>query len=352
MQASQGSLVERLGALPVEHGRLLCGLSMKDVYEQVRDTAMAAAKQKQNESSSRSQNLLRAYCRARLAMEELEQTASKYGVMPRALLVPHQLEPSDVADPVDKMDTLETALVPMTMSSSSTSLIRQALPIRTTKDGRFRPLALKSSPLIQEHEVVPPGVARGCAWVKSDLMYRTMSCASWLMHNTPLAVHCIWILLLLVTLYLLTRPQLLVRFAVWSSQHLVRVVTSSGAELLRELDKLLLEQSFQVVRPLTEAGPLALARKLFAAQPAIPVPDLKAIAEAAAVHATAALAAQGSTADAHTTAVSAAALALAEAVQHMPEVPDDPEISAPGCVGLGLLCVLILTLSKAGKLLV
>ena len=89
-QASQTAFVERLGALPVEHGRLLCGLSMRDVFEQVRESALVAAKQKQTETSSRSQNILRAYCRARLSLKVLEATASKYGVLPRTVLAQNQ----------------------------------------------------------------------------------------------------------------------------------------------------------------------------------------------------------------------------------------------------------------------
>ena len=84
--ASAATLIDRLGSMPVEHGRLLCGLSMKDVYEQARDSALQAARQKQSEASSRSQNLLRAYCKARLAVEELEQVAGKYGVAPRQVV--------------------------------------------------------------------------------------------------------------------------------------------------------------------------------------------------------------------------------------------------------------------------
>ena len=117
-QASQTALVERLGALPVEHGRHLCGLSMRDVFEQVREAALVAAKQKQMDSSSRSQNLLQAYCRARLALEELEATASNYGVLPRTVLAQNLSMPGDEETSAAARASGETALEALAATSS------------------------------------------------------------------------------------------------------------------------------------------------------------------------------------------------------------------------------------------
>ena len=251
---------------------------MKDVFEQVRDSALAAARQKQNESSSKSQNLLRAYCKARLAVEELEQVAEKYGLTPRQLAVPGPLKSDDGSCRAPQMnpETMETAIVPVTpvAPSSSTSLKGQSMRrIRTTKDGHFRPLALRSSPL---PTVARPGaesehdgpLGRGLAWVLEDLSMRAATILSWVVHGMPLCVHAFWLFALCTILYLLSRPQLLVRGVIYCTEHAFRIATSSGSELLLELDKALLESSSQAVAAVVEAtDPIAWAQRTLLVQP-------------------------------------------------------------------------------------
>ena len=252
---------------------------MKDVFEQVRDSALTAARQKQNESSSRSQNLLRAYCKVRLAVEELEQVAEKYGLTPRQLAGPGLPIPADASGPAPQMnpEETETAIVPVTPArapSSSTSLKAQSVPrIRTTKDGRFRPLAIRSSP---SPTVARPGaesehggpLGLGLAWVLEDLSLRATTILGWVVHGMPLCVHAFWLFALCTFVYLLSRPQLLVRGVIYCTEHAVRIATSSGSELLLELDKALLESSSQAVATIAEAAdPMAWAQRTLRAQP-------------------------------------------------------------------------------------
>ena len=357
---SSTTLLERLGSMPVEHGRNLCGLSMKDVFEQVRDTALAAAKQKQSESSSRSQNLLRAYCRARLALEELQSTASKYGVMPRTIPGPNPQDPSAAFDPSLQMDMPtfpEASIVPWTPSSTTSP--KPVMPCRTTKGGRFRPLAVRTAPLqdLKPQNEEPALAVRGFAWVQEDLAHRAMYCWAWALHRAPLCIHLLWIFALAAGLYLATRPQLLVRLAVWACEHTFRIATTSGSDLLWELDKLLLTRSHHLTRPVLEAKPLAWAWICFAARPANSLPDMRAVVEAAASQATAGISAQkleNASVELQAVAKAAASIAAAGAAQQVSSVaaiehaPDSP---APSGAGFGILLVVCLTLSKAGKLL-
>ena len=165
-QASQTALVERLGALPVEHGRHLCDL---------RDGAGIGGD-----------------------------------------------SPSGLGGDVEFFDL--SGLAPR--------------PTRTTKDGRFRPLALanKALPPLDPHDEASSPLARGFAWIWSDISHRLTTGLSWAVCRAPVLVHVLWFLTMLKVIYTLTRPLLLVRSVVWCSEHFLRIVTSSGAELLHELD--------------------------------------------------------------------------------------------------------------------
>ena len=123
---------------------------------------------------------------------------------------------------------------------------------------------------------------------------------------------------------------------------------------MHELNKLLLEQSYQLAHPVTEADPLAWAQTLFGARSAANVPDLSAAVEAAASQATAGLPWDSLPADLQAAAKSAASIAAAGAAQQLaPEfVAGSPPVGgAPAGSGLGLLLVFTISMAKAGKLL-
>ena len=350
---SAATLIERLGALPVEHGRCLMGLSMKDVFEQVRDSALAAARQKQNESSSKSQNLLRAYCKVRLAVEELEQVAEKYGLTPRQLAAPGPQMPDDANCLALQMnpETMETAIVPVTPMApcSSTSLKAQSLrKIRTTKDGHFRPLALRSSP---SPTVARPGAeieqngvfGCGLAWVLEDLSLRAATIIGWIVHGMPLCVHAFWLFALCTILYLLSRPQLLVRGVIYCTEHVFRIATSSGSELLLELDKALLESSSQAMTAVVEAAdPIAWAQRTLFVQPD-PITLLeKAVSDR--------LDLEGNSSHAEIAKV-AARIAVEEAKRQVSTSSSKVQANADSGSGILMGVFLALSAAKAGKFL-
>ena len=358
------ALIDRLGALPVEHGRSLCGLSMRDVYEQVRDSGLQAARQKQSEGSSKSQNLLRAYCKVRLALEELEQVAQKYGVTPRQLVAQPLPMACDAGDFSLQMipETSVTAVVPFyalgaPMPSSTTSPKVPAIRrCRTTKDGQSRPLAVRSAPLPAEilstqMAAADSLVGRGFAWIQYDLWCRASAGLAWMLHCAPLCAHAVWICAICVGFYLVSRPQLLVRFLVFCTEHAFRIATTSGSDLLYELDRVLLDQSTHVAKTLYEVDPIAWAHSTLFARPA----DFSALIEEAVSQATAKLTTGNNSHEDVTAAVKVAAkIAIDGAARQLSSEPVTTASPSEAPAGTGLVFLLIsaLTLAKAGKLLV
>ena len=76
------------------------------------------------------------------------------------------------------------------------------------------------------------------------------SMAVWAVVQIPLVIHLLWIMALLSGLYLLSRQRLMVRVGIADTSKVFDLVTSSGVELLRQLDELLL----------MHANPLSVAR--------------------------------------------------------------------------------------------
>ena len=334
---------------------------MKDVYEQARDSALQAARQKQSESSSRSQNLLRAYCKARLAIEELEQVAGKYGVAPRQVVAQDQPATAAAVGPDKQMNPEESEtmivpynpMAPSSLTSPKTPALRRC---RTTKDGHFRPLAVRTSPLPTDTPATAaaPGdslVARGLSWIKDDLGCRIGFGLAWMTHCAPLCAHAIWVLALCLFLYVVSRPQLLVRFLVFCTEHTVRVATTSGRELLHELDRVLLDQSAYVAKAVSEVDPITWAQNTLFARPA----DYTAIVENAVSQATAQLSASSSTGqvDATATAKVAAQLAVDSATRQLSaeNLNTASSSEAPAGSGIFMLVITILSVAKAGKFL-
>ena len=243
---------------------------MRDVFEQVRDSGLQAARQKHSESSSRSQNLLRAYCRLRLAVEALEQVAQKYGVAPRHLVGQPLQTASDASDSCLQMipETPVTAVVPycasgmQNPSSKISPKVSATKRGRTTKDGLCRPFSLRSAPLPAEIHPTQRAahdsfVSCGLAWIQNDLGCRTYAGLAWMLHCAPLFAHAVRIGAFCVLLYMVSRPQLLVRLLVFCTEHIFRIATTSGSDLLFELDRVLLDQCSHVAKSLSQAEPIA-----------------------------------------------------------------------------------------------
>ena len=354
--SSAATLIERLGALPVEHGRSLIGLSMKDVFEHVRDSALQAARQKQSESSSKSQNLLRAYCKARLAVEELEQVAVKFGLVPRQLAAPGppRADALSCVAAQTPPETTETTMVlakaPLAPCSSTSLMTPSVRRIRTTKDGHFRPLAIRSSPspigMMPRADGGPDGpIGRGVSWILEDLGARSVSTLGWVVHCMPLCVHALWFFALCGTLYVLTRPQLLVRGVMFCTENAFRIATTSGSELLLELDKVLLDSSSQAVASVAEAAdPLSWAQRVLFQQP-----DSTALLEQAV---SLRLDLEGNSSYAEVVKV-AARIAAEEAHRQVasPSLSSQPAHGPPPGSGIMMSVMLALTAVKAGKFL-
>ena len=277
---SSDLLLRRMGEVTVEHGRQLVGLSQRDVWEQCTDAARTAAKQRVTEASSRSQNLLRAYCRARQAMEELEAMASRYGILPKAIEPPPEASPSTVlAAPCEEMTEPPPrclALVPSRrprLGRTTTALpLSPAERQRKTADGHFlQPdsLAVRRD-LSSDTEFSDWRVL--VAWLRLDLCRRLSSLVRNALWQVPLVVHGLCLLAFLILVYLCSRPQLWVQLLVALIGHIGKFCMCRGSEFFFELNKLLLQQL-----PLANLSPAPSMMSLGTANP-----DIASVVQAAA----------------------------------------------------------------------
>lgn len=340
---SSDLLLRRMGEVTVEHGRQLVGLSQRDVWEQCTDAARTAAKQRTTEASSRSQNLLRSYCRARQAMEELEATASKYGILPKTIEPPPEISPSSVlAAPCEEMTEPPPrclALVPARRSRAGR--ITTALPLspaerqRKTADG----LCLQPDSLAVRRDLSSDTEFSDwrvlVAWLRLDLSRRLSSLVRSALWQVPLVVHGVCLLAILILVYLCSRPQLWVQLVVALVGHVGKFCMCRGSEFFLELDKLLLQQL-----PLANLSPSPSAMGLGTAKP-----DIASVVQAAAA------AAEQSSAsdtfgpmDVRGAAMQGAAFAIA-AYDDSRGGPEPP----PGAALLGLTALGVWMFTKVGR---
>ena len=255
-----------------------------------------------------------------------------------------------------------SALVPYqpsgTPSPSSTTSPKDQGPkrYRTTKDGHCRPPVLRSSPVAPDQiqaTRTPAGnsaVALGFAWIKNDLGERAASWLLWLLHCAPLLVHVVWICGSLAMLYLLARPQLLVRMMVFCTEHAFRIATTSGSDLILELDRVLLDQSSNMVSSISRADPIAWAQSTLFAKPS----DFSSLFEDAVSQATASLTPGNSSREDVAAAMKVAAkLAIDETTRQLSTEVPVLALSSEAPAGAGFMILLFssLTIAKAGKLL-
>ena len=171
-----------------------------------------------------------------------------------------------------------------------------------------------------------------------------------MLHCAPLLAHAVWIGAFCLLLYMVSRPQLLVRLLVACTEHTFRIATTSGSDLLFELDRVLLDQSSHVAKSLSQADPIAWAQNTLFARPA----DFSALLEDAVSQATAQLT-SGNKSYANVTAAVKVATkkAMDGATRQLSSETVPPASSGEAPAGSGLVILLISTLSvaKAGKLL-
>ena len=147
---------------------------------------------------------------------------------------------------------------------------------------------------------------------------------------------------------MVSRPQLLVRLLVACTEHTFRIATSSGSDLLFELDRVLLEQSAHVAKTLSQADPIAWAQNTLFARPA----DFSALLEDAVSQATAQLTSGNhSHADVTAAVKVAATIAIDGVTRQLSPEPGAPASSSEAPAGSGLVVSMIsaLTVAKAGS---
>ena len=168
------ALLEELGRQRVDHGKQVQGLSMADVWAYAAEVALSASRQRPSDSGTQSQNLLRGYCRARVALEELQAMAVKYQVAPqlqkrRIAGAPIQLDLEDQSEQQVALSLSKTAL---SVTSSRPAVIAGRVS-RTTKGGRCLPLEIVTLPTQprqrQAGDKIPFSLP---AWICADLTDR------------------------------------------------------------------------------------------------------------------------------------------------------------------------------------
>ena len=171
-----------------------------------------------------------------------------------------------------------------------------------------------------------------------------------MLHCALLLAHAVWIGAFCVVLYMVSRPQLLVHLLVACTEHTFRIATSSGSDLLFELDRVLLDQSSHEAKTLSQADPIAWAQNTLFARPA----DFSALLEDAVSQATAQLTSGNNSHVDVTAAVKVAAkMAMDGATRQLSLDTSTPASSskAPAGSGLAILMISALSVAKAGKLL-
>lgn len=309
---SADALLEQLGTWKVDHGKQINGLSLADVWAYAPESAATAARQRPAENATQSQNLLRGYCRARAALDELQALSVRYKIPIQAparrasgaLEVPalHEASHSSLA----LVSSSPSAM--MAMGPSSRSAATAKPPPRTTKGGRCRPvgLAVEAAPVAQ-CDTTDTGI-NWLQWIGADLAQRGRAMAIWAVVRIPLMVHLLWILTLCAGLYFISRPKLMVRVGVAVGSKALDIVTSSGVELLQELDEFLIVHA----NPSTMAD--VASRSLGFGGPHHPPPvDSSALLRAAAEHASQSVSANATFEE---VASASAAFALSEFERH------------------------------------
>ena len=242
-------LLEEIGRLRVEHGRVVCGLSLSDVWTHAQETALAAARQKPSDSASESQNLLRGFCRAKAAIEELQALAVRYGKAPQHSRHKQRVSAAPMPAIMDRSCPSELPPPESPKAATFAPLVTAAPRPRTTKGGRFRPLAVEAVRINSRDESICSSMTM---WICSDLKRRVQSLLMAAALHLPVALHFIWIVAAVVVLYLMSRPRLVARLGCAAARWTVEFATSSGFEILQELDEFFIVHTTPVVSAVRE----------------------------------------------------------------------------------------------------
>ena len=246
---SADQVLAQVGLQRVEHGRTVCGLTLEDVWTSAPEAAAAAARQKPSDSVAQSQNLMRGYCRARQALEELQVLAMKYGI---PLDPPRQ--PTRVATaPILSLTDLPPGLSVTSCLKPATSTRSEQMTsqTKTTKGGRCLPLAVKADPINSRDDSACQSFWR---WVHSDIRARLQRFFLVIAGRLPLLVHFVWIAVGVSSLYMLSRPRLLVRCSTTIAGYLWNFATASGFELIQELDEFFMVHTNPMVSAVKKFG--------------------------------------------------------------------------------------------------